>query len=443
LYYDGGSRVICLPKDSDEREETVVKERLEKRRKSVASQWSLRDEIALIGAGQALPIPGRGDQTYPFRAHSEYFYLTDRDRPGCVLAFDPKEGWTDFVPKITQDEAVWMGSVPDEGVSVAKLAPWLRSRKGRRIACLGSAIPRIRSDRSLESELRQALAEVRRPKDDVELERMRKAELATRAGFEAVQPFLKPATTERAAQIEIEAAFFRNGAERTAYDTIIGGGPNSAVFHSTPSQRAFRDGELILVDAGAEYKGYACDVTRTYPVSGHFTQEQADIYDIVLAAGNAAAQQCAPQMEYRDIHLRASRNITQGLIDFGLLQGSVDSLVEQGAQALFFPHGIGHMVGLGVRDAGGYQPGRKPSKAMGLRFLRIDLPLKPGYVVTIEPGIYFIPALLEDARLRQRFHDVVNWTRVDKMMGFGGIRIEDNVLVTQDGFEVLTANIPK
>jgi Xaa-Pro aminopeptidase len=101
------------------------------------------------------------------------------------------------------------------------------------------------------------------------------------------------------------------------------------------------------------------------------------------------------------------------------------------------------MVGLGVRDAGGYQPGRKTSKAMGLRFLRIDLPLKPGYVVTIEPGIYFIPALLEDARLRQRFHDVVNWTRVDKMMGFGGIRIEDNVLVTQDGFEVLTANIPK
>jgi len=215
------------------------------------------------------------------------------------------------------------------------------------------------------------------------------------------------------------------------------------VFHSKPSQRTFHEGDLVLVDAGAEFGGYACDVTRTYPVSGRFTQEQADIYDIVLAAGNAAARQCAPQVEYKEIHLQASRNIAQGLIDFGLLQGNVDSLVEQGAQALFFPHGIGHMVGLGVRDAGGYQPGRKTSKAMGLRFLRIDLPLKPGYVVTIEPGIYFIPALLEDARLRQRFHDVVNWTRVDRMMGFGGIRIEDNVLVTQDGFEVLTANIPK
>lgn len=420
-----------------------MKEQLDKRKKSAGSRWSLQDEIVLIGAGEALPIPGRADQTYPFRAHSEYFYLTDRDRPGCVLAFDPKEGWTDFVPRTTPDEAVWMGSVPDEGISVADLASWLEKRKGRRIACLGSAIPGIRSDPSLESELRQGLAEIRRPKDDVELDRMRKAERATRAGFEALGPLLKPGTTERAAQIEIEAAFFRDGADRTAYDTIVGGGPNSAVFHSTPSQRAFHEGELVLVDAGAEFRGYACDVTRTYPVSGRFTQEQADIYDIVLAAGNAAARHCLPQVEYKDIHLKASRDIAQGLIDFGLLRGNVDSLVEQGAQALFFPHGIGHMVGLGVRDAGGYQPGRKPSEALGLRFLRIDLPLKAGYVVTIEPGIYFIPALLEDAGFRQRFHDVVNWTRVDKMMGFGGIRIEDNVLVTEDGFEVLTANIPK
>jgi Xaa-Pro aminopeptidase len=326
----------------------MVKGQLEKRKKSVACQWSLHDEIVLIGAGQTLGIPGRGDQTYPFRAHSEYFYLTDRDRPGCVLAFDPKEGCTDFVRRVTQDEAVWMGSVPAEGVSVTELARWLKKRKDRRIACLGSAIPGIRSDRSLEAKLRQKLNEVRRPKDGVELDRMRKAERATRAGFEVLQPLLKPGTTERAAQIEIEAAFFRNGAERTAYDTTVGGGPNSAVFHFAPSHRAFQEGELVLVDAGAEYKGYACDVTRTYPVSGRFTQEQADIYSIVLAAEKAAIQQCGRQVEYKDIHLKASREIAQGLIDFGLLLGSVDSLVEQGAQALFFPHGIGHMVGLGV-----------------------------------------------------------------------------------------------
>jgi len=420
-----------------------VKEQLEKRKKSAAAQWSLQDEIVLIGAGQPLPIPRRGEQTYPFRAHSEYFYLTDRDRPGCVLAFDPKDGWTDFVPQVTQDEAVWVGSVPDEGVSLAELVPWLKKRKGRRIACLGSAIPGIRSDRFLETKLHEKLTEVRRPKDSVELDRMRKAERATRAGFEALPPLLKPGTTERAAQIEIEAAFYRNGADDTGYDTIIAGGPNSAVFHFSPTPRAFQKHELVLVDAGAEYKGYVCDVTRTYPVSGHFSQEQADIYSIVLAAEKAAVQRCRPQVEYKDIHLKASRDIAQGLIDFGLLKGNVDSLVEQGTQALFFPHGIGHMVGLGVRDAGGYAPKRKPSEALGLRYLRIDLPLKPGYVVTIEPGIYFIPALLEDAGYRQRFHDAVNWARVDKMMGFGGIRIEDNVLVTKDSFEVLTADIPK
>jgi Xaa-Pro aminopeptidase len=272
---------------------------------------------------------------------------------------------------------------------------------------------------------------------------MRKAEEATRAGFEALRPFLKPDTTERQAQIEIEAAFFRKGADRTAYDTIVGAGPNSAIFHFTPTQRRLHQGELVLVDAGAEYRGYACDVTRTYPVSGRFNPEQADIYQIVLATEKAAVQRCGPGVEYKEIHLGACRDIANGLIDFGLLQGKPDYLVEQGAHALFFPHGIGHLVGLGVRDAGGYLPNRKPSEALGLRYLRTDLPLKLGYVVTIEPGIYFIPALLQDASLRELYRDAVNWNQVDKMMGFGGIRIEDNVHVTSDGNEVLTASIPK
>jgi Xaa-Pro aminopeptidase len=420
-----------------------MKEQLDRRKNAASSQWNLKDEIVVVGAGQPVPIPGRGDQTYPFRAHSEYFYLTDRERAGGVLAFDPEEGWTDFVPWVTQDEAVWVGSVSDEGVSLTKLGPWLEKRKGRRMACLGSPVSGIHSDPALASELRERLSHIRRAKDHVELSRMRKAEEATRAGFETLKPLLKTGTTERAAQIEIEATFFRHGADRTAYDTIVGSGPNSAVFHFTPTQRAFQEGELVLVDAGAEYRGYACDVTRTYPVSGRFKPEQADIYWIVLGAHEAAVKRCAPKTEYKEIHMQASRDIAQGLVDFGLLRGDADSLVEQGAQALFFPHGIGHMVGLGVRDAGGYLPNRKPGETLGLRYLRIDLPLKPGYVVTIEPGIYFIPALLKDAGFRQRYHDAVNWNRVDAMMGFGGIRIEDNVHVTENGPEVLTANIPK
>jgi Xaa-Pro aminopeptidase len=422
-----------------------MKSFLERRRRDVAAAWNLKDEVALIGAGNPIPIPGRADQTYPFRAHSEYFYLTDRERPGGVLAFDPQEGWTEFVSEVTQDEAIWTGSSADvqEGTPALELGGWLSRRKDRRIACLGSPIPDIRSDTGFADALRQQFNQIRWPKDEEELARMRAAAQATRAGYEALQPLLRPGVTERQAQIEIEAAFFRNGAGYTAYDTIVGSGPNSAVLHFSPSERVFREGDLVLVDAGAEVRGYACDVTRTYSASGRLTPEQADVYAVVLATQKASIARCRPGVEYKDIHLAAARDITQGLVDFGLLRGKPDSLVEQAAHALFSPHGIGHMVGLGVRDAGGYMPGRKPGEQPGLRFLRIDLPLRDHYVVTIEPGIYFIPALLQDAASRQKHRDNVNWEYVDRMMNFGGIRIEDNIHVIESGPEILTAQIPK
>jgi Xaa-Pro aminopeptidase len=422
---------------------------LDRRRKAAAARWNLKDDIVLIGAGGPIAIPGRADQTYPFRSHSEYFYLADAERPGAFLAFDPREGWVHFVPEITPDEAMWTGATgaadasDGDSVPASQLKEWLSKRAGRRVALLGNAMPGARSDANLEAELRQQLNEIRWAKDEEELARMRAAEKATRAGYEALRPLLRPGVTERQAQIEIEAAFFRAGAERTAYDTIVGSGPNSAVLHFPPSSRACRDGELVLVDAGAEVRGYASDVTRTYAVSGTFTAEQNDLYSVVLAAQKAAIERCRVGAEYRDIHLAAAHDIAQGLVDFGLLRGNPDSLVEQAAHALFFPHGIGHMVGLGVRDAGGYLPGRKPGEQPGLRYLRIDLPLKEHYVVTIEPGIYFIPALLNDAALRQQHHATVDWKRVDAMMSFGGIRIEDNIHVTAAGPEVMTAAIPK
>jgi Xaa-Pro aminopeptidase len=151
----------------------------------------------------------------------------------------------------------------------------------------------------------------------------------------------------------------------------------------------------------------------------------------------------AIQFLYRDIHLAAALDVAQGLVDAGFLRGNAADLVEQGAFALFFPHGIGHMVGLGVRDAGGYLPGRSRSEAPALRFLRIDLPLEPGHVVTIEPGIYFPPHVLEAPEIRRQHRDTLVWNRVDKLRGFGGIRIEDDVLILDDGNEVLTHTIPK
>ncbi len=415
---------------------------IERRRTAAAEAWGLSDEIVVVGAGEPIPVPGRRDRMYPFRSHSEYLYLTDRERPGGVLAFDPDEGWVDFVKAVTRDERLWEGAAGmQEGRPTSELRAWLDERHGRRLGSLGTAIADVASDETLTTELRYALNHVRRQKDELELQRMRVAERATSAGFAAVQPLLMPGTTERQVQIELEAEFFRSGADFLAFDTIVGAGPNAAVLHFPPSQRPFGDGELIVIDAGGEYRGYVSDITRTYPASGTFTAEQAELYAIVANANVAATARCTAGTEWRDVHRTASLVIAEGLVEFGLLRGTPESLVERGAQALFFPHGIGHMVGLGIRDAGEVLRGRQAQEDEFPK-LRMDLPLLPGHVATVEPGIYFVPALFDDAHFRERYRDDVHWDRAEGLRDFGGIRIEENVLVTEAEPEVLTADVP-
>jgi Xaa-Pro aminopeptidase len=423
-------------------EDTAIADQLERRRAEVAAEWALGEEVVLVGAGEPIPIPGRGDPTYPFRAHSEYLYLTDRNRPGGVLAFDPAAGWFDFVEPITQEEMLWSGAAAEEseGLAVAGLEPWLEQRRGRPVARLGAPVGAI-SDPALEDRLRHALSHVRRVKDAVELDRMRRAQRATRAGFAAVQPLLEEGRTEREVQIELEAGFLRGGADALAFDTIVGGGPNSAVLHFPPGHRPFAAGELVLIDAGGECRGYASDVTRTYPVGGALTGTQQELHALVNAAKLAAIDRCTPGTEWHDVHRTAGRVIAEGLAASGLLRGDPDGLVESGAVSLFFPHGVGHMVGLGVRDAGGALPGRRQDPDAFPR-LRVDLPLRAGFAMTVEPGIYFVPALLRDEERRRRHRDAVDWERADAMLGFGGIRIEENVLVTEGAPEVLTREIP-
>jgi Xaa-Pro aminopeptidase len=427
--------------------QTDVSSQLERRRQAVAERWNLDDQAVVIGAGEPVSIPGRGDRSYPFRAHSEYFYLTDRERPGGVLAYDPDEGWIDFVRPVSRDELLWEGAPADGQVGVAldELEAWVARRKDRPVANLGAPVPDVApAPRQREpdptDELRRGLNHVRRQKDAVELERMRAAERATAAGFAAIVPLLQAGRTEREIQIELEAEFLRRGADFLAFDTIVASGANSAVLHFPPTARQLADGELVLIDAGGEVRGYASDVTRTYPVSGWFTPEQAALHDLVDRAGQAATSRCVAGTEFRELHRTAALVIAEGLADFGVLRGRPESLVESGAVTVFFPHGIGHMVGLGVRDAGEVLPGREPPP--GLPRLRADLPLLPGHVVTIEPGIYFVPALLADPDTRERIRDHVNWERADALAGFGGIRIENNVLVTEDGPEVLTSDVP-
>ncbi len=419
---------------------------LSARRTRVADALQLDDALLLVGAGEPVPLPEGSDQTYPFRSHAEYFFLAGQECAGGVVAFDPRDGprtgWVSFVPEVTEGERVWEGRTQLPGTLLSALAPWLAARAGRPVAMLGAPVRGVAADDGRTTRARAALTHARRPKDAQEVALLRRAAAATAAGYETLREHLRPGVTERALQIELEAEFFRHGGTRPGYGTIVGSGPNAAVLHFEPSARAARAGEFVLVDAGAEIDRYMADVTRTYVVGGP-SAFQRELYQVVLAAEERAVAKCVPGAEWKDVHLACAVDLVAGLVAMGVMRGQAESLVEQEAHTLFFPHGLGHMVGLGVRDGSGLAPGRVKDTRPSLRTLRMDLPLAAGYVVTVEPGLYFIPALLNDPARRARFHDCVNWTLADQHLALGGVRIEDNVLVTPGAPEILTAAIPK
>lgn len=424
---------------------------LSARRERVADALPLGDGYLVVGAGEPVPLPEGSDQTYPFRSHADYFYLSGIECVGGVVVFDPAardgtpgSGWVSFVPRVTQLEQVWEGREQPPGTPLERLPAWLADRRGRRCAQLG-ARPRELTDlvdTSLTVAIQEALRHARRTKDASELALLRRAAAATAQGYTTVREFLQPGRTERELQIELEAGFFRGGGTRTGYGTIVGSGPNAAVLHFDPGARVLQRGEFVLIDAGAEIERYTADVTRTYVV-GEPSGFQRDLHQLVLETEERAIARCRPGAEWKDIHLAAAVQMTAGLVDLNIMRGKAETLVEQDAHTLFFPHGLGHMVGLGVRDGSGLQPGRTKDPRPSLRTLRMDLPLAPDYVVTVEPGLYFIPLLLNDPARRERYHDAVNWTLVEKYLHFGGVRIEDDVLVTHGEPEVLTAAIPK
>ena len=419
---------------------------LAERRRRVAEAIGLRDEILLIGAGDPIPLPEGTDQTYPFYAHPEYYYLTGIDSPGGVLAFDPRQRsskrWVSFVPGVTEAEKMWEGRTQLAGTSLPRLEPWLGARRGRPIINLGAPLRGVRSDESDVARTREQFTHVRRAKDEVELSLLRRAAAATAKGFSAIRRHIRAGVSERALQAELEAEFFRNDADGVGYSTIVGSGPNAAVMHFSPSPRKIRRGEFVLIDAGARVDRYVIDVTRTFVAGRKPTHFQRDLFNLVLEAERNSISRCVPSAEWKELHLKAAIEMTDGLIELKLMNGNAESLVEQGAHTLFFPHGLGHLVGLGVRDASGRHPGRQKDETPALRNLRMDLPLAVGYVTTVEPGLYFIPAILNDAKRRRQYRQSVNWDRVDNYLGCGGVRIEDNVLVTKNGPEVLTASIP-
>lgn len=294
--------------------------------------------------------------------------------------------------------------------------------------------------------LTQAIVALRLTHDDLALESIRKAIAVTITAHRIGMAMSQTAKLEAGIRAAMESVIMSNHMA-CAYGSIVT--VQGEVLHNNHYGNRVRGGDLLLADVGAETStGWAADVTRTWPIADRFSATQRAIYDVVLAAHDACIAAIRPDVEYREIHLLGCLVLASGLVDLGILRGQPQELVDRDAHALFFPHGMGHLLGLDVHDmedlgdVAGYAPGRTRSQRFGLGYLRLDRPLQASMVVTIEPGFYQVPAILQDPDRRALYQDCVNWERLAEFADVRGIRIEDDVLVTATGAEVLTAALP-
>ena len=399
------------------------------------------------------------DYEFPFRQESNFWYLTGIDEPDYHMVMDLKtKTYHLFAPKRDPQYAVWHGFIkpteqiveeyqPDELHYDNQLLSVLNERNPSSIYCLNEEQAEYLEDLdrglSVDTEsLEDAITYCRAIKTDFELDKLRTAAKVNNEAHLAAMKALKPGMYEHEMKAVFDYHQQKNGLLQDAYSGIHAGGKNSAILHYTENNKQIGDGDLYLVDAGYEYKGYASDVTRTYPANGKFTGDQAAIYQTVLTALNDVIELVKPGVKMEDLHLAAARIIMHGLKDIGLVKGSVDELMEQNIFALFFPHGLGHFLGLDTHDVGGYPKGVDRIDRPGIRFLRVRRELQPGMVITVEPGLYFIPALLKPALEDEKTAKFLNGDKLERFFDFGGVRIEDNLIITEDGYENMT-DVPK
>ena len=294
--------------------------------------------------------------------------------------------------------------------------------------------------------LAQAMVKLRSRHDDLALQELRQAAQVSVEAHKAGIRATKRSTTEAQIRGAMEGVIIAHNMS-CAYNSIVT--VHGEILHNESYNNPLQPGELLLADVGAETaNGWAADITRTWAVSGKFSSTQKDLYEVVLEAHDRCIAKLAPKVEYQDIHLLAANVIAEGLVDLGILKGNPQDLVDLDAHALFFPHGVGHLLGLDVHDmedlgdVAGYESGRTRSDRFGLGYLRLNRPLESGMLVTIEPGFYQVPAILNNSELRAKYQDLVNWERLAQFSDVRGIRIEDDVLITDAGSEVLTAQLP-
>ncbi|MCH7974376.1 MAG: aminopeptidase P family protein [Bacteroidetes bacterium] len=415
------------------------------------------------------------DNIFPFRQDSTFLYYFGLDHPGFAAIIDIDENKEMiFGEDFSVDDIVWTGpqkttaqlsksiginntaplSKLDEIIKAAIssdrkvhfLAQYRAENKIKFSELLGINPSLINNYSS--HELTTAVISQRSIKSKEEVEDIEKAVNVSYDMYTLAMRVAKPGIYEREIAGLVEGIVLSAGG-RLSFPTILS--VHGETLHNHYHTNKMKKGDIFVMDSGAEVSNcYASDITRTIPVSGSFSSKQKDIYQIVLKAQVSSIKSIKPGVSYKKIHLKAAKIITQGLKDLGLMKGNVNDAVANGAHAMFFPHGLGHMIGLDVHDMEnlgenlvGYEKNAVRSNQFGLAYLRLARELKPGFVLTVEPGIYFIPQLIDKWRNEKINSRFINFNKVNKYRKFGGIRIEDDVLVTKSSHKILGKPIPK
>jgi Xaa-Pro aminopeptidase len=381
----------------------------------------------ILWMGHVLQPRNYLDNAYPFRQNSHFLYYTGISKPDLAMLEE------------------YLAKARSQGTKIHYLPPYQSSSLLSLTHLLNMEIWEVAGNAS--ELLIEQVAKQRSIKSDVEIAEIEDALIITDRMHRACMAAARPGKRECELAGLIQGIALSSNREQ-AYPPILT--IRGEVLHNHSYDGTLAEGHLLLNDSAAESpRFYASDITRTFPVSGRFTALQAEVYQIVLRMQLGTIGMIKPGISYKEVHVAASRILAEGMRSMGLMQGNPSDAVDAGAHALFFPHGIGHMLGLDVHDMEdlgdivGYGKKEKRSGQFGLNFLRLSRTLEPGFVLTVEPGIYFIPALIERWQKERLHKEFINYDKVSTLIGFGGIRIEDNVLVTPAGAHVLGPGIPK
>jgi Xaa-Pro aminopeptidase len=442
------------------------------RRKKLRAE--LTSGLALIPGNQEVSFNYLAN-TYSFRQDSCFSYLFGLDHPDLAGVIDLDSGKDHlFGNDVDIDDIIWMGKQPSmkeqgskagientdplgnlkemitKAISAGRKVHYVPPYRGETIIQLSSLtgipVADIRANASVE--LIKAMIKLRMVKEPVEIIEIEKMVDIAGIMHTTAMKMAKPGVVEREIAGTIEGiALSKCGP--VSFPVILS--INGQTLHNHYHGNILSEGRMLVIDAGCENDfHYSSDITRTVPVGGKFNVRQKGIYEIVLAANLAAINAIRPGIPFREIHMIAATEIAKGLTNLGIMKGDPNEAASKGAHALFFPHGLGHPLGLDVHDLEGlgqemvgYDEEIKKSKEFGLSFLRFGRKLQEGFVMTVEPGIYFIPELIDIWRAENKLAEFINYDLVESYKDFGGIRIEDDVLVTAGGFRVLGKHIPK